>query len=825
MDDPWGSPWTTTDTDGDIKPPSPAKSTRSDLEPPPRAFFAVSNAPKIPTPLGKSPWADDDDGFGDWAAPGTPAPAQSAWGGGWHAPSPRLATPSRDPDFGSASPIAWPGNIALPKPASSGNLRPPSPDPWSAEFPPPIDESLTPRPVVDSPLPDDPKDGDGLGEEEISHDSAWAAEPTIRTHSAISKPENWPRDELRPERSGPASDGPKPTSIDQSRPGPPSVDVAEQDREPPISPSSGGDSDREDGRPDSPITSIDEDARIRQPIARKVSGKVQVLVERFDGLARAQSEEPPVLRRQPSRATLGADAETPKGSEELQDAGDNAPQGPSAERTPTSRALEPAAPPHSSPVISSPRPRSHPAATSGRGFPDHAPPSFDVNLKLVDELFGQSVSQPGKPPGLGPSADVSECILSDSFTEISERKTWYRVSRIGSSRRHNSGDDENYRLVTWPTSTVRLDTLKVVRRWMEEDSISGRVTLGGGVSKTQKNMFGWDSSAEPMALDAALAKRRGAQRPSSVQTLNDVPGRTFGSLVSPIHRPSSVAIPPVASFSWSSNSPVTPHHTQSPNTIPAPHDAHPPQLDNEASTKPILTQSLPLPVTTPPSQALAENDDDGDDDDWGEMISSPPSTNPPPTGLQSFELALPAGPQAILAPAAPILPSLPTTATSLLQGVLLEPSKEQIQDPGVLAEESSKSFMLPTMPTAVADPWETVDMSASEQQPPPLAAVPSLGEAIDRPAPIVEEPAEYFHHTPLTSSMAATKPGSHIPLPSSDLDVEQDFTPTTPLELNPPLPLPQSEDEGEMAGFQTPESENAVRQIIDNLPDLSYMLR
>lgn len=822
MDDPWGSPWTTTDTDRDSKPPSPAKSTRSDLEPPPRAFFSVSSAPKIPTPLGKSPWADDDDGFGDWTAPGTPAPAQSGWGGGWTAPSPRLATPSRDDDFGSASPIAWPGNIALPKPASSGNLRPPSPDPWSAEFPPPIDESLTPRLVVDSPLPDGSK-GDGFGGEEISHDSAWTAEPTIRTQTEISKPDSWPRDELRPERSVPASDDvSKPASADKSQPKQLSVDTAEQDHEPPLSPSSGGDSDREDGRPDSPITSIDEDAKIRQPVARKVSGKVQVLVERFDGLARAQSEEPPVVRRQPSRTTLGADAETSKAPEELRDAGDNAPQGPSAESTSTPRALEPTTPPPSSPTISSPRPRSHVAATSGRGFPDQAPPSFDVNLKLVDELFGPSVLQPGKP-GLGLSADVLDYILSDSFTEISERKTWYRVSRVGSSRRHNHGGDENYRLVTWPTSTVRLDTLKVVRRWMEEDSISGRVTLGGGVSKTQKNMFGWDSSAEPMALDAALAKKRGVQRPSSVQTLNDVPGRMFGSLVSPIHRPASVAAPPVASFGWSSNSPVTPHHTQSPDIIPAPPDARTPQLDAASSTKP-LTQSLPLPATTPPSQTLAGNDGD-DDDDWGEMISSPPSTNAPPTGLQSFELVLPAGPQAALAPAAPIATSLPTTATSLLPEVLLEPSREQIQDPGVLAEESSKPIVLPPMPTAAADPWESVDLSAFEQQPTPLATIPSLERATDRPAPIVEEPAEYFHHAPLTSSMAATKLGSDAPTSSDDLAVEQDFTPTTPLELNPPLPLPQSEDGGEIAGHQSPEPDDAVRQILDNLPDLSYMLR
>ncbi|KAK0754395.1 hypothetical protein B0T18DRAFT_399077 [Schizothecium vesticola] len=825
MDDPWGSPWTTTDTDRDIKPPSPAKSTRSDLEPPPRAFFAISNAPKIPTALGKSPWADDDDGFGDWAAPGTPAPAQSAWGGGWTAPSPRLATPSRDPDFGSASPIAWPGNIALPKPASSVNLRPPSPDPWSAEFPPPIDESSTPRLVVEPPLPDDPK-SNAFGGEENRHNSTWTAEPTTRTQTEVSKPESWPRTELRPEQSVSSSDGPNATSIEQNRPGQSSVDAAEQDHELPPSSSSGGDSDGEDGRPDSPITSIDEDARIRQPVARKVSGKIQVLVERFDGLARAQSEEPPVVRRQQSRATLGADAETTKGFEELRVSDESALQGPSAGRASTPRALEPTTSRPSSPAISPPRPPGDVAATSGRGFPDHAPPSFDVNLKLVDELFGQSMTQPCRP-GLGLTADVSDRILSDSFIEISERKTWYRVSRIGSSRRHNSGDDENYRLVTWPTSTVRLDTLKVVRRWMEEDSISGRVTLGGGVSKTQKNMFGWDSSAEPMALDAALAKRRGAQRPSSVQTLNDVPGRIFGSLRSPIHRPSSVAIPSVASFSWSSNSPVTPHHTQSPSTIPVPPDARTPQPDTPLPTKP-LTHSLPLPVATPPSQILAGNDDgdgDDDDDDWGEMISSPPSTNAPLTGLQNFELALPAASQAILAPAAPILSSLPTTATSTLQEELLVHPSEPIQDAVLLAAESSKPIVLPPMPTAAADPWEMVDLSVFKVQPTPLADIPSLERATDRPAPIVEEPTEYSHHALLTSSMAATKLGSDVPPSSNDLAVEQDFTPTTPLELNPPLPLPQSEDQGDRAGFQTPEPDNAVRQIIDNLPDLSYMLR
>ncbi|KAK1835734.1 hypothetical protein QBC39DRAFT_339492 [Podospora conica] len=820
MDDPWGSPWTTTDTDRDIKPPSPAKSSRSDLEPPPRAFFSISNAPKIPTALGKSPWADDDDGFGDWAAPGTPAPVQSGWGGGWTAPSPRLATPSREVDFGSPSPIAWPGNIALPKPASSASLRPPSPDPWSAEFSPPIDESSTPRLVVESPAPDGPT-SDGSRWIEDRHDSTWTEGSTPQTKTEASQPKGWAGKEHEPEQSFPANDGPKHTPIDQSRPEQLGTDTTDQDHGPPLSSSSGGDSDREDGRPDSPITSIDEDARIRQPVARKVSGKVQVLVERFDGLARAQSEEPPVLRRQQSRATLGADAETSNAIEESREASANAVEGPSAERASTPRTMEPATSPPSSPSLSSHRLPGDVATTPSQG-PRRPPPTFDVNFKLVDELFGQSVPEPCEP-GLGRTADVSDQILRDSFTEISERKTWYRVSRIGSSRRHNSGgDDENYRLVTWPTSTVRLDTLKVVRRWMEEDSIAGRVTLGGGVSKTQKNMFGWDSSAEPMALDAALAKKRGSQRPSSVHTMKDVPGRISASLRSPIHRPSSVAIPPIASFSWSSNSPVTPHHTQSPSTIPPPPETRAPQLDTATSVEPFA-QSLPPPVTTPPTLTSSKIDDGDDEDDWGEMVSSPPSTNAPLAGLQSFELALPAGLQP--APAAPILPSLTTTAPALLQDELLVHPSAKIPEPNLVPTEIPKTIVPPPMPTAAADPWETVDFSAFELQPTPLASTPILERAPERPAPFAKEPAGYFNRAPLTPPMTTANLGSDVPTSYDDLDVQQDFTPTTPLELNPPLPLPRPDEEGEGVDIQSSETDNVVRQIIDNLPDFSYMLR
>src|SRR6478609_5242817 len=72
----------------------------------------------------------------------------------------------------------------------------------------------------------------------------------------------------------------------------------------------------------------------------------------------------------------------------------------------------------------------------------------------------------------------SDVIIDDSFTSISERKAWYLMSRPGSMRKHNLGDDENYVRVGWGNSQVREQAIRIVRRWMEEDSITGRVVLG-----------------------------------------------------------------------------------------------------------------------------------------------------------------------------------------------------------------------------------------------------------------------------------------------------------------------------------------------------------
>ncbi|EFX00329.1 hypothetical protein CMQ_7331 [Grosmannia clavigera kw1407] len=60
-------------------------------------------------------------------------------------------------------------------------------------------------------------------------------------------------------------------------------------------------------------------------------------------------------------------------------------------------------------------------------------------------------------------------------------------------------DEGNYRTVSWQGSVVRSETVKIVRRWMEEDSFTGKPVLG--LSGTRGNLFGWDSTTEPVALN------------------------------------------------------------------------------------------------------------------------------------------------------------------------------------------------------------------------------------------------------------------------------------------------------------------------------------
>ncbi|CAI4212611.1 unnamed protein product [Parascedosporium putredinis] len=74
--------------------------------------------------------------------------------------------------------------------------------------------------------------------------------------------------------------------------------------------------------------------------------------------------------------------------------------------------------------------------------------------------------------GVAEEPDVRPADLPDhpdlNFSTVSERKAWYHLSRQGSSRLHDFGDDDNYSRVTWRGSAVSEETFVIVRRWMQE---------------------------------------------------------------------------------------------------------------------------------------------------------------------------------------------------------------------------------------------------------------------------------------------------------------------------------------------------------------------
>lgn len=796
MDDPWGSPWAATDSEKDHKLAPPSSS--SAIAPPPRAFLSASNSPRLPATPDESPWAGDDVGFGDWAtAPDTPS-AHAVWSGGWGASSPNLA-PSpipRDDAHDKASPIAWPSTVATPRPATGSAFRQPSPDPWASGYSsrrPSNDGATTPRFVVEVVSPTEAHlEASPFKREHLRvEDPGWDNANTGETRDKASE-----HTESSTEADPAAAETEDESDHDQERAtpvAPPNADVrlsvesAAQGQEYQSSTPSNENTDHEDDRQDSPISSIDEEPRAPRQGTRKVSGKVQELVVKFDGLARSASEEPAVIPRGRSRSpmSLGGreDADETADFGDFEDANDTKlptePEAPTTpERTPPSQTSSAGATPE---ALSPPRPdvpfsRTSPIALFG-------PLDFNVDLTQIAKLF----------PTLPESAEdadvdygVPDHVISDSFAEISERKTWYRVSRLGSSRRHNAGDDESYRRVAWPSSTIHSETIQIVRRWMEEDSIAGRVALGGGISKTQKNMFGWDSSAEPVTLDAVFRKKKAHRRASSLQpvqparlSLEGIDGSTQQPRQTPAHRTTGSAGPGLASFGWSSSPTAAPTgHTRQPSllrgpptaaTPAAPANSHVSAPQASFGSRPASIAAAPASLILPAQKRTDAVGDEGEDE-WGEMVSSPATPHP-------------IHPESALKPplGAPV-----TTASGLQTNTVVDAAP-------------------PAATPAGDDAWGAADFSVFESAPakattPHAHAPPSRPGAVDPPL-----------------ARGAT------PAPSAGISVARPSGPTT---VNALVPAPAR---GEAAAAVTNDPQDAhdetAQRIIASLPDLSYMLR
>lgn len=875
MDDPWGSPWATADAPADHGHSLTRK--KSDLEPPKRALLSASNSPRLPAITAPSPWADDNgDGFGDWAAPDglgthtTTTTAQSGWTGGWRSRSPSLAAPSRDngfrsrspslvapsrenswrsrspsliapsrdngfrsrspsiaasirdEEFAKSNPIALPDNIASSNSPIAPVLRQPSPDPWAAEYSHTHhnDGGITPRLVLNLPQSiTEEEDGVGTGKlPELNPD--WAEE------------EDAPKDQANEEEKN------KPTGAKAEK----EVEFAQSDpirvslesnagRQPTRSTSpSGDDTDHGDEQQDSPITSIDDDSRARPRLKRKPSGIVQELVERFDGIAKAKNQESPVIRRAQSKSSLSPHHQDI--SEEASDFGDfedpevkeSPPKSPTPERPSTPKEVQKPSPQHkSSPTTSLAQSMGSPLGHLNESVTKLGALNLNIDLSNVDKLFDTSTNV--KP--LFPYADVSDHIITDSFNSISERKAWYRISRFGSSRKHNVGDDDNYRRVAWSTSTICQETLQTVRRWMEEDSIAGRVSLGGGISKTQKNMFGWDSSAEPVTLDAIFGKRTPPTRPSSVQPLQ--PPSAFGHLGnSPLgnitvnslkqqpHRPASLELPPVATFSWNSGSPAS--TGQPPMTAPLP------LTPSRPAPSPFKVTPMDLGMSSISATTAVEDNDD----DWGEMVSSPSVEKSTVGGFPDFN-----------APVSTLTPTRGSTPASKTVESMFQSSPAPVT---VMSTPNAGTNTTAPVTSPAADPWASADFSffetPSRQQTGPtrFSATPSRPSSMIAASFTPTAPASSIHSfdlsrvaTPISSASSVIAPYSSMtrnnsPVAAKGTTSSAISSPIVP-QMTPTRQMTPTLAFGSQQQSQPTEDEATVGSIIGGLPDLSYMLR
>ncbi|KAK4174365.1 putative glucan 1, 4-alpha-glucosidase [Triangularia setosa] len=795
MDDPWRSPWTANDVDADKdhKLSSPSK---SDLAPPPRALLSGSSSPRISAVVESSPWGDDGDGFGDWAGSSTPAAdassVHSGWGGAWGATSPNLAPIRRDDDFGKPSPIAWPGNIATPKPANGSAFRQPSPDPWATEssFEKTPNDIDAPQVVVD------------------------LASPVRATHFETLNDIGLGLTGLDAEWDN--------ASVEENREGPPEIAHSsgheeKQGEDPEQLPKQNGESrsytpsneetDHDDHQ-DSPITSVDEDHRGRQREPAKPAGKVQELVVKFDGLAKAKSQESLRVPRPKSSGSVDKrDISSENGDfGEFEDT-EKVESCPPVDRVEQPGALQspedmerPVTPPSSQDVKSpltpqsskskcehgTPRKLSPPERASAAASPTVPPttktdrPAFKVNLDRVGELFG-SMKVPATLPIINIDGEIPERVITDSFSEISERKTWYRLSRFGSARRHNAADEDSYRRVAWSTSTVRQEVITIVRRWMEEDSIAGRVALGGGISKTQKNMFGWDSSAKPVGLDAVFGKRKAESRaiPPQPVPVSDPPASVFQGLHPTASRlgysleypPPAMQSQPVASFGWSESPAFTPTSISA--LAPPP--------------RPSTGESAP-----PASHGAAGDDGEDDDEDWGEMVSSPVESKP--SGLRNFDdaFAVPVAP----APTNTLPEPEPAAETILATSYPWSSTDLPMLDAPAAASSQSKA------PAALPTPSDTPTTLAFS---PIVVSFPLSLSETPTPSPTFRPPIQ-------------TSPPRPKPLPST-----RPFTPSVPSRLSEHMSLPT--EAIDPINDQTTNDDEVVQRIILNLPDLSYMLR
>ncbi|KAJ4389022.1 hypothetical protein N0V93_006484 [Gnomoniopsis smithogilvyi] len=911
MDDPWGSPWATNDSNPSLEPPPRTSTT---LELPGRLLTRNRSSSSI------SPWAVEEDAFNEWAPSDTGlalpptavanGPAWSGWGGdnGLNSSQTQLSVRTREGSLGQPSP-SWPPapspglhpSKTVSRRSSSRSLsRQPTPDPWAAEASEhrlslPAAVHIAAEQAAFSTL-DSHEELEESDLRESDEDGAHSA-AAVDNEQVEDKPHN-SEAEIEVESNSKFEDEPvvpagteDPGNNEDDHTGSPSLSRH----------SSVSNGSHQEERPDSPITSMDEDTKDRPQGSRRSSTKVQDMVELFDGMAKRKDSgtllvpDPNGARRRSSARSVcsirsaGTDAVSEFGDFEDAEAEGFESAVPSRQPSvsgsrPTSRASRL----RSASKVSL---RNAAAATSAIEAPSPIPeePSkfeefrakfglvtFTPDIESVDKLFDLAKLDKEQPPFKDYSLDTVEGIINDSFTAVSERKVWYRISRPGTMRKHDMGDDDNYRRVTWAGSKVKEDATKIVRRWMQEDTYyAGRPKAGNG-PKIRGGGFDWDSNnskVEALSFDEIFGKRKSVQtpklgtaqapRPLSLQAPAHSRNSSTGVKSLPPRSPLSIPAPPIApAFGWSSggSGASTPVSVRPPSLLRQSIEVN--STRSETSRRPSVQDSegrsslqLPPPPERPPSESSRtmtnpqpfkehyDDDDKDDDDEWGEMVASPATDIRPASSFFEGSLNGSLASLAVISQA-PAAPKMDDTSTTLNTA----PSTLELNTE--LAPERRSSA---PSATGEVDVWDfsafdnTTNMPAI---PPTTTSKPEFDFDTPLQSPTLSipsrtsSPASIHTSKPPTPNIPQSRAGSPafelpraptpptISRPQHSAKSSLSLVRPSPLhhvstpDLSSPDPvLPMNAPAKTVSFAEEVVDEGLVRQVVSGLPDLSYMLR
>ncbi|KAL9471319.1 hypothetical protein ACSS6W_009260 [Trichoderma asperelloides] len=564
MEDPWGSPWAA-DSPAKIELPAAPQNAHFSTD----SLFPRRNS-RSPAPS-RSPGFEDDDAWGGWNGGGADGSASGKESPGWGR-SPGLQPLQMAPSVRSLSPDPW-KDVALQR-LDTATLENEERKPRVRR----ASETSGDDRVVDSAI------SLGDGHQLQREDNLKSKDPAVVPSLDIDAAEDSWGAEVTPE--APALDGIPAIQLEQPD-SPPGVEIPVIDVEHEVC----------DKEPDKPSFTTDEpvqkediidiptglETREEQPIATVQSTDDCAVVPEPEG-----GQLPPPIKNE-----TVTEPQHPR-----QESQDEIPESPAVRETKKLKSS-------STTLQSQPAEQETPWVLKDLGI------SYPVDLTKLDDLF------PSTPAITTEAELVPDVIIDDTFASSSERKAWYRISRFGSKRKHDLGDDDNYVRVGWSGSQIRDRTTQTVRRWMEEDSITGRVVLGRRLGGSGAVMFNWNSTA-PVEIGEFLGRH---SRNSSMTARSAAPS------------------PTASSFGWASSVPPSPAVARHPlanefqnldeREAQSPKE---PKVDSARQSlalepPPLHTRGhIPAPIKIPPTLPISQ-DEDGDDD-WGEMMTATPIDSP-----------------------------------------------------------------------------------------------------------------------------------------------------------------------------------------------------